>query len=151
MWIQKKVWQQFFFTPLFCCCFEIRDPEWGKNQDPGHCSPVSSSNERQHLSLPNLKYVVCDVVLLVVVLQETKKIWCRYIFCWLLLCGGVAWWNYGLPQASPPPPFPPTHLASLCFEIFTHIGARTVCKTSLLMLTHVVHCTLSQFLLLITL
>ena len=26
----KKVWQQFFFTPFFCCCFWIRDPEWVK-------------------------------------------------------------------------------------------------------------------------
>ncbi len=33
----KKVWQQIFFTPLFCCCFWIRDPGWVKIRirDPG--------------------------------------------------------------------------------------------------------------------
>ncbi len=25
-WLQKKVLYQIFFTPLFCCCFWIRDP-----------------------------------------------------------------------------------------------------------------------------
>ncbi len=49
--LHKKVWQQIFFTPLFCFCFWIRDPRseiqdprseirdpgsgMGKNQDPG--------------------------------------------------------------------------------------------------------------------
>ncbi len=33
----KKGITNFFFTPLFCCCFWIRDPGsgMGKNQDPG--------------------------------------------------------------------------------------------------------------------
>ncbi len=34
----KKVWQQIFFTPVFCCCFWIRDPGPGINiPDPQHC------------------------------------------------------------------------------------------------------------------
>ncbi len=33
----KKGMTTIFFTPLFCCCFGIRDPGsgMGKNQDPG--------------------------------------------------------------------------------------------------------------------
>ncbi len=29
LWLHKKLWQQIFFTPLFCCCFWIRDPRSG--------------------------------------------------------------------------------------------------------------------------
>jgi hypothetical protein len=45
---KATVRQQFFFTPLFCCCFWIRDPGFGiwdpgfgmgKNQDP--CSGIN--------------------------------------------------------------------------------------------------------------
>jgi hypothetical protein len=34
LWLQKKVWKNFFFTPLFCFCFWIRDPRSGF-WDPG--------------------------------------------------------------------------------------------------------------------
>ncbi len=33
MWyllLHKKLWQQIFFYPLFCCCFWILDPGWVK-------------------------------------------------------------------------------------------------------------------------
>ncbi len=43
LWLLKKVGQRIFFTPLFCCCFWIRDPGWTKVRiginikDPQHC------------------------------------------------------------------------------------------------------------------
>jgi hypothetical protein len=35
---KKGLTKNFFLTPLFCCCFWIRDPGsgMGKNQDPQH-------------------------------------------------------------------------------------------------------------------
>ncbi len=41
----KKVWQQFFFTPLFCCCFWIRDLRWVKIRirDPGYLSRIRNT------------------------------------------------------------------------------------------------------------
>jgi hypothetical protein len=32
---KKSYDNKFFFTPLFCCCFWIRDPGWVKIKDPG--------------------------------------------------------------------------------------------------------------------
>ncbi len=34
LWLQKMVWGKFFFTPVFCCCFWIRDPG-SEIRDPG--------------------------------------------------------------------------------------------------------------------
>ncbi len=45
----KRLWQKFFFTPFFCCCFWIRDPGWVKirilDKHPGSATLFVSSFE----------------------------------------------------------------------------------------------------------
>ncbi len=48
LWLQKKKYDnKFFFAPLFCCCFWIRDPRWVKirirDKHPGSATLVPSS------------------------------------------------------------------------------------------------------------
>ncbi len=44
MWLQKKVGEQIFFSPLFCCCFWIWDPRSGiRDKHPGSSTLQSAT------------------------------------------------------------------------------------------------------------
>ncbi len=51
---KKKYDNKFFFTPLFCCCFWIRDPgsEMGKNQDLGSGINIPDPQQSLKLNIP---------------------------------------------------------------------------------------------------
>ncbi len=60
----KIVWQQIFFTPLFCCCFWIRDPGsriwnpgWIKNQDPWWAFRIRNTATKYKKVLNYAKYL----------------------------------------------------------------------------------------------
>ncbi len=43
LWLQKKVWQQIFFTNVFHCCYWIRDPRSGiRDKHPGSATVKKS-------------------------------------------------------------------------------------------------------------
>ncbi len=67
LWLQKRYDKKNFFTPLFCCCFWIRDPGWVKiwirDKHPGsatlfgstHIIFFLSSADDQHAPVPVLR------------------------------------------------------------------------------------------------
>ncbi len=69
-----NLWLKFFFTPLFCCCFWIRDrypgsgirdpgSGMGKIQDPGSGINIPVSNTSTHCSLKPVQYNYCKYYL----------------------------------------------------------------------------------------
>ncbi len=44
IWLQKKIWQQIVFTPLFCCCFWILDPGSGMGKNQGSATMVAKQS-----------------------------------------------------------------------------------------------------------
>ncbi len=64
LWLQNKVWQKKFFTPLFCCWFWIRDPRSGirgpgwvkiRIRDPG--SGINIPDPQHRVKLWHSEYV----------------------------------------------------------------------------------------------
>jgi hypothetical protein len=50
--VAKRFANNFFFTPLFCCCFCIWDPEWVKirirDKHPGSATVQNTAQETTH-------------------------------------------------------------------------------------------------------